>query len=126
MCRTVLASLSLTQKELEGEDLVMWGRVHPAVMGGQYLLFICTEMWAKTGRFLHGYPTQVRLSRSLDRFLFVSLKMGHFQVAEGGSIQRANQQQSICFIARTMTVGALSTGKSIAKDLMKNNYGCDL
>jgi hypothetical protein len=27
----------IAQKELEGEDLFMWGRVHPAMMGGEYL-----------------------------------------------------------------------------------------
>lgn len=27
----------VAREELEGEDLIMWGRVHPAMMGGEYL-----------------------------------------------------------------------------------------
>jgi len=44
MARDILAeegfaglSAFLARAELAGEDLVMWGRVHPAMMGGEYL-----------------------------------------------------------------------------------------
>ena len=59
------------------------------------------------GPFIASKFTRLRLPKSLKIQLFALLGVGHFQVANGGSIQRANQQawefpiQAPC---RTLTV----------------------
>jgi hypothetical protein len=55
-------------------------------------MLICTEIRAKNGHSLHRKLTHLLLPRSLKGLLFAVLGTGHFQVANAGSIQRANQQ----------------------------------
>ena len=55
-------------------------------------LLICNEIGPKNGHYLHRKLTRLRLPRYLKTQLFGLLETGHFQVAQGGSMQRAIQQ----------------------------------